>query len=126
MDLSQNFVKKMHVEADEYYKYPGASHCDELPYLFKTGDDTKINSPALDSQEFKVIKKMVETFTSFAATGNPNNNQIKETWEEVQNVNSPFKCLNISNDGENMIALPEGERLETWNKIFKKENVDLY
>jgi hypothetical protein len=30
-DTSQNFVKKSHVAADEYGKYPGASHCDELP-----------------------------------------------------------------------------------------------
>lgn len=116
----------MHVGADEYYKYPGASHCDELPYLFKTAAGTNIKAPALDSKEFMVIKKMVALFTSFAATGNPNNNEIKENWEEIHNGDSPFKCFNINEEEDKMVPLPEGKRLETWNKIFKQENVDLY
>lgn len=126
VDLSQNFVKKSHVAADEYQKYPGASHCDELPYLFKTGVDTRIESPTLDSKEFSVIKKMVETFTSFATTGDPNNSEIKENWEQIKKGDEPLKCLNIGNNEENMIPLPEGENLKTWNEIFKRENVDLY
>lgn len=125
MDLSQNFVKKMHVSADEYEKYPGASHCDELPYLFKTGPDTLIDSPRIDSKEFEIIKKMTETFSAFAMHGNPNNSEIGGAFETIDSSDLPFKCLNIRHDEIKMQEMPEGERLKTWNEIFQKENVDL-
>lgn len=126
VDLSQNFVKKMHVGADEYHKYPGASHCDELPYLFKTGPGTNISSPTIDSKEFAMIIKMVETFTSFAASGDPNNLQLGAKWEAVEENVLPFKCLNINQDETKMMTLPEGESLKTLNEVFQKENVDLF
>lgn len=126
VDGSQNFVKKSHIGADEYDKYPGASHCDELPYLFKTGPSTNISSPSLDSKEFNVMKKMVETFTSFATTGDPNNHELDEKFDEVKSKDSFYNCLNISERGTNMMPLPEEERLKTWNEIFDKEKVDLY
>jgi len=116
----------MHVGADEYHKYPGASHCDELPYLFKTGEDTKIEAPAIDSKELKAMKTMVETFTSFALNGDPNNSEIKENWEEIKSGGSTFKCMNITGDEAKMIPLPEGEGLKTWDEMFKRENVELY
>lgn len=116
----------MHVRPDEYDKYPGASHCDELPYIFKTGAETNIDSPSLDSKEFGVIKSMVDTFTTFAATGDPNNNQLKGKWDELKPDDSPVKCLNITGDEAKMVPLPEAKKLETWNEIFRKENVQLY
>lgn len=122
VDLSQNFVKKSHV--NEQDNFPGASHCDELPYLFKTGADTKIPSPSLDSKEFEMITTMVETFTAFANSGKPNNAKISE-WEQVEK-NTPFKCMNINQDKIEMIDLPENSRVKVWNEIFEKENVKLY
>lgn len=124
VDLSQNFVKKLHVEEAERSKYPGASHCDELPYLFKTSNTTKIPSPAIDSKEFEMINTMVETFTTFAATGDPNNRAITEKWEAVDS--KELSCLNINQSEIKMIPLPEGERLKKWNEIFQRENVELY
>lgn len=116
----------MHVAADEYAKYPGASHCDELPYLFKTGKETKISPPTLDSKEFDMIQKMTETFTTFASLGDPNNHEIHEHWEDIQSKETPFRCMNINQDETKMMQLPESERLKTWNEIFEQENVDLH
>lgn len=125
VDASQNFVKKMHVKPEEYEKYPGASHCDELPYLFKTEASTAIPSPTLDSVEFSVIRKMVETFVTFAATGDPNNQEIDELWTAIDSSNPSLNCMNFTNDKSQMMPLPEGETLEVWNEIFERENVNL-
>lgn len=125
VDGSQNFVKKMHVAPEEYGKYPGASHCDELAYLFKTEASTKISSPTLDSLEFEVIKKMVETFTTFAATGDPNNPEIGSKWHAIESLKLPFDCMNISNDEIKMKPLPESHTLEVWNEVFEREGTNL-
>lgn len=126
VDTSQNFVKKMHVGEDEYEKYPGASHCDELPYIFKTGPDTKIISPAIESKEMEMIKVMTETFASFATSGDPNNHEIAEQWMAVDSNKLPFSCLNIGTNEIKMMPLPESTRLTTWNEIYAEEKVDLF
>lgn len=118
VDLSQNLTKQLF--ADELLKYHGAAHGDDLPYIFKTS--LKLTSPALDSKEFGVIKRMIEMFTSFASSGDPNNCELSETWDPVE---FPLKCLNISADESKMIDFPESERLKIWDEIFEKENVDL-
>lgn len=126
VDGSQNYAKLMLVAPDDYSKYPGASHCDDLPYLFKTGPPFSLPSPTLDSVEFKVIKKMVETFTTFASTGDPNNQEIGKKWTAVESLTLPFSCMNIKNDENQMIPLPEAEHFEAWKKMFERENVNLY
>lgn len=125
VDLNQNFVKKAHVTEDEWKtgKYPGASHCDELPYIFKTGPDTNIDSPAIESKEFEMIKTMVDTFTSFAESGDPNNSRLKK-WETVNEAS--LQGMNINENGSKMMEFPENSRIKVWNEIFKKENVALY
>ncbi|CRK91320.1 CLUMA_CG004994, isoform A [Clunio marinus] len=127
IDLSQNFVKKMHVPEEEYKKYPGASHCDELPYIFKTNEQsTKLSSPTIDSKEFHVIRKMTETFTSFATNGDPNNQELGVQWDELESKDESLKCLNIHHNETKMILLPESRNLKVWNDIYSRENVDLY
>jgi cholinesterase len=123
IDGSQNFVKKMHVGPEESDKYPGASHCDELPYLFKT--KTNISSPTLDSLEFDVIKKMVETFTTFAASGDPNNPEMGSHWHAIESLELPYHCMNISNNKIGMEPLPESATLKVWNEVFESENESL-
>lgn len=124
VDLRQNFVKRMHLNDDEQHKYPGASHCDELPYLFKTGKHTNLTSPTLESKEFEMITTMVETFTSFAKNGNPNNEKLNQMWPQVTSVNS-LMCLNINENDIEVRELPEMKRLRVWNEIFACENADL-
>lgn len=72
-----------------------------------------------------MIRKMTETFTTFAANGDPNNQEIHE-WGQVESTELPFKCMNINQDETKMMPLPEGERLKTWNEVFARENVETY
>lgn len=117
-------MKKMHVKRDEHHKYPGASHCDELPYLFKTGKDINIASPTLESKEFEMITTMVHIFTSFATNGDPNNQRLKEKWPQIT-PNDSLLCLNINEAEITVKSLPEAKRLRVWNETFARENVDL-
>lgn len=73
-----------------------------------------------------MINTMVETFASFAATGDPNNREILDEWKTIITKDLPFSCLNINQDEIKMMPLPESERLKTWNDIFNRENIDLY
>lgn len=48
------------------------------------------------------------------------------TWEPVTSLELPLHCLNISEKGLAMIALPETERLLVWDSVYKDEHVALY
>lgn len=72
----------------------------------------------------------VSLFTSFAATGNPNDNLINAdlqnvTWEPLDSLDPPFKCLNIT-DSLEIVTFPESERLQIWDEMYKRTNVPLY
>lgn len=60
---------------------------------------------------------MVSIITSFAITGNPNSDHNEATWKPVDSIN-PLMCLNISNDNNGVIPLPEQERLKVWEEII--------
>lgn len=65
-------------------------------------------------------------FSTFAATSDPNNEQIGENWPAVQEAKLPFECLNISNETAKMMALPESDKFRVWFEMFERENVDLF
>lgn len=114
-----NFVKKLH-QAKEM---PGASHCDELPYLFKTCDSI-VDFSKLGPKEMKMIDTMTSMWTNFAKTGKPVNDESQ--WKEVQLNETPLKCFNINQEQCNVISLPESDTLKVWNDIYKAENVEMF
>lgn len=72
----------------------------------------------------------VSLLTSFATTGNPNDNLIKAEfngveWQPVDSLEPPFSCLNI---GENLdfLKLPESDRLAIWDEIYLQTSTPLY
>lgn len=73
-----------------------------------------------------MIKKMTETFTTFASNGDPNNHEIQAQWSQIESQELPFKCLNINQHEIKMIPLPEAERLKTWNEIFAREKIETF
>jgi Carboxylesterase family len=73
-----------------------------------------------------MIRKMTDIFTAFATNGNPNNHEIQEKWDQIETNELPFKCMNINQDKTIMMPLPEGDRLKTWDEIFKRENVETF
>lgn len=108
------------------YEVRGACHGDELSYLYAdTMEGTDVPEPT--TPEFKMIQTMVELWTNFATSGNPNsphNENIKGTkWEPIPNKTLPYKVLNI-NEKLEMVELPEAKRMEIWDSIY--ENDELY
>ncbi len=68
--------------------------------------------------------------TSFATTGNPNDNILNVDlqnveWHPVDTKKPPFKLLNIDEDLELKIQ-PEAERLLFWDSLYAETNTPLY
>ncbi|XP_054085642.1 esterase B1-like isoform X2 [Zeugodacus cucurbitae] len=99
----------------------GVSHADELAYLFS---HAMASAAPRDSPEYRTIQRIVGIWTQFAATGNPNDNQVHGLesliWEPVR---SAYKCLNIGEELE-IINWPEMENVKVWASTFDR-NKDL-
>lgn len=72
----------------------------------------------------------VSLLTSFASTGNPNDNVIKAEfngaeWQPVDSLEPPYSCLNIAKNLE-FKKLPESQRLAIWDEIYLQTNTPLY
>lgn len=106
-------------------EYEGASHGDDMSYLFKTSLPGTI-TPAVDSKEFALINQMVSYVTSFAINGNPNSFENETDWKPLDcSTSTPLKCFRISNDSSETIEFP-ADRLIVWNDICVDSNVPLY
>lgn len=139
-----NFVKKL-VQCEAF---EGASHGDDLAYLWKHDGHMPAETPKIDSVEFQMIKKMVtfmkfllkneaililfycyqvSIYTTFAITGNPNNAEMEDVvWEPITSTQLPLSCLNISEKELEMMFLPESKRLKVWDSVYNDASVALY
>lgn len=96
----------------------GASHADDLPYLFKN----KL-TPTIEpgSPEDVAVRRMTKLWTNFAKHGDPNPAQkdpsVPVEWKSV--ARDAFNFLNI---GEELIAdvNPDAERMALWEGIYKE------
>lgn len=104
-------------------KFDGVTHAEDIFYLFYSKTEG-VKVPGIDSKEFELIKKMVETFTSFIISGDPNNEAIP-TWQPVSTAR-PTQCMNLTNELFEMISLPEEKRLKIWDQILNDEGIPLY
>ncbi|XP_037945470.1 esterase B1-like isoform X1 [Teleopsis dalmanni] len=94
----------------------GVCHADDVSYIFRGAiSGTHItNSP-----EDLVIRTMINIFTSFAITGNPNCQELAHVnFEPVKN-SSEIMCLNISHKTE-FIKLPELDKMKVWDSFYRK------
>lgn len=105
-------------------EYDGASHGDDMSYLFKA-NLPGMTGPSIDSKEFALIKQMVSFITSFMINGNPNNVESESVWEPVD-TSKPLECFRISNDSVETIEFAAIDRLKVWNEICEDSNVPLY
>lgn len=86
--------------------------------------------PPRNSEEWKTMERMVGSFTAFAKTGDPNNEALGPVnWEPVALETSEknsyrYKCLNVSNN-VTFIDVPELERMQYWDRLYKYCNVDI-
>ncbi|GAB0093838.1 hypothetical protein DMENIID0001_090200 [Sergentomyia squamirostris] len=99
----------------------GTCHGDDIGFLFSSA--LQSNAPAEGSPERKMIDRMVEMWTSFATTGNPNCLAIAPIkWLPVSPNGPPYRCLNINSD-ISFVLLPEVERMAVWDSIFHRDQL---
>nr|WAU86699.1 carboxylesterase [Bradysia odoriphaga] len=121
---TQNHYRNAHIGLG----VKGVCHADELSYLFK---QIYVDVPGSDSMELTAITRFVSMFTSFAATGNPNDNILNATmnkvqWLPVDTLDPPFKCLNIEADYVKFEIFPHSERLNVWDWVYGETKTPLY
>lgn len=74
------------------------------------------------SEEFKTVQFMIETWTKFAESGNPNSEIISPVnWEPLLKDEFPVRCLNISNELR-VIDLPETNRMAFWDSFYETDD----
>ncbi|KAG4071064.1 hypothetical protein HA402_006850 [Bradysia odoriphaga] len=105
----------------------GVLHADEVSYYFKHNFGPM---PDQQSMEFTAVNRFVSLMTSFATTGNPNDNVLNAdlqnvVWHPVDTKNHPVKLLNIDENLEFKIQ-PEAERLMFWNQLYVETDTPLY
>lgn len=103
--------------------YKGASHADDIFYLFATNFHAP---PAIDSKEFATIQKMVGMFTSFAISGDPNCEEVAHVAIKPNDGLTPLKCVNITENDVAVIPLPDEEKFKIWSSIYEELDVKLY
>ncbi|GJQ76636.1 hypothetical protein Trydic_g15496 [Trypoxylus dichotomus] len=113
VDGKFNVYKKLHGSDS-----PGASHSDDVCYLFKVG--SQINDIIRNSFEDITIQRMVKLWTNFAKYGNPNgcgsDANIPVDWKPID-VEKIY-CLDIGKELSICIN-PEYDRVKFWDKIYR-------
>ncbi|XP_055606001.1 esterase FE4-like [Uranotaenia lowii] len=109
-----------------YSSLKGASHIDEVYYLF-SAPILKTEIPK-SSESFAMRQKMVRMWANFARQGHPteNDEELALNWEPVQNIpvdskESRIDVLDIGDDIR-MMPIPERARMDFWMELFAKYN----
>ncbi|KAH8243628.1 hypothetical protein KR032_009034, partial [Drosophila birchii] len=99
----------------------GVCHADELSYLFYTVLSTQLDK---SSEEYQTIERMVGMWTSFAANGNPNCQELGNAkWEPLQRMECGVEqCFNINQELD-MRELPEADSMAMWDSLYPKESL---
>nr|NP_001246965.1 alpha-Esterase-5, isoform B [Drosophila melanogaster]AFH06284.1 alpha-Esterase-5, isoform B [Drosophila melanogaster] len=93
----------------------GVAHADDLSYLFRNAGSWKLDKT---SAEYRTIERMIGIWTAFAATSNPNCPEIGHLEWKPSTKNDPKRVINISSD-VTIIDLPEYEKLQIWDNLYK-------
>lgn len=103
----------------------GVCHGDDMSYYFRPLKTA--SEPPKNTDEWKTIDRMCELLTTFAATGDPNNELIAPTqWHpcrygsttDDQNEGG-YKFLNLSSTIY-FIEWPDLERIKFWDDIIEE------
>nr|XP_022900924.1 esterase FE4-like [Onthophagus taurus] len=102
--------------------FPGASHSDELCYLFKMSKNPPVEE---NSYEDKTIQRMVKLWTNFAKNGNPNNLDgenalINIEWKPIEKDKLHF--INIG-DELTVGINPDKEGTDFWEEVFNMKSI---
>ncbi len=104
-------------------QYKGASHADDLFYLFNSKFAENVEK---SSKEFKVVQQMVGIYTNFAINGTPNCEEIEPVKFTVLSADREFKCVQITENEVKEIVIPEIDKLKVWDSIYKDHDVPMW
>ncbi|KAH8279024.1 hypothetical protein KR018_012576, partial [Drosophila ironensis] len=102
-------------------KLRGVAHVDDHSYLWFGDFSWKLDR---NTAEFLTIERMIDMLLSFANTGDPNCNHIREQlprtkkWKPLDKK-SALECLNIS-DNITLRELPELKKLKVWESVCQE------
>lgn len=97
----------------------GVPHAEELTYLFRNLRSWKLEKC---SNEYRTIKRLIDIWTTFAASSNPNCMEISHLHWEPSSMDRPQRVLNISQNVE-IIDLPEYDKLLVWNTLYREQDL---
>lgn len=93
----------------------GVCHGDDLCYLFRFVFSVAMGK---DCPEYKITRTMIDIWTSFAASSDPNCSSLEDIKFKPVSRNETMKCLNIS-EKLDFIDLPELQKIEkVWNTFY--------
>jgi carboxylesterase type B len=121
-DTDFNFLKTS-IPGVEIYREP--THSEDMLHLFKS--IMHKNLMEVSEQSRKVLELMVTTFTNFAATGNPSAPELDVHWPSVSKEHELWSGrnflmgMNIREDRNEFMTLPESDRCEVFEEIFEME-----
>ncbi|XP_068993946.1 juvenile hormone esterase-like [Neodiprion pinetum] len=101
-------------------RLPGASHGDDVVYLFHQ----RLlfwRKPVAGSDDEYVINTMIRLWTNFAKHGNPTPKEDPLTWKPVSL--HEFHFLNISGRDTKLQMNPYHERAQFWDKAYQKSTI---
>ncbi|CAG9805087.1 unnamed protein product [Chironomus riparius] len=112
----RNFLKEFYQSTE----YKGASHGDELFYIFENAIFDRLET---NSNDFKIMKQYVGILTNFAIKSSPNSEEIEPL--KLKELTDPNKimCLQITEKGTSIVELPESEKLKVWGTLYKDSKV---
>lgn len=116
---THNNVLKQFIGGVDLYREP--AHGADLAHLFKT----VFHNRTLDQmtpQAYKIVQIMVNTFTNFAATGNPSVQSLNIDWPPVSNEKELLMGLWIHENTSEVGVFPEERRMRVFDEIWDMEH----
>ncbi|XP_045534395.1 juvenile hormone esterase-like [Papilio machaon] len=99
-----------------FNNYKGASHIDEIFYLF----NNEINKCPYEEQERlrEIVFMITKLWTDFAKTGNPTPDNCQDfTWQPYTHIGKEYLRLN---ENPSMDTFADMKRVKFWNSLYKE------
>lgn len=95
----------------------GAAHADDISYLYYCKEAWELPK---NSEDYRMIRRMISMYTSFARNSNPNCAEIEPAiWRPIS-PEEPFRMLNINTNFQMLPVLPNGKKWSFWLKLYKE------
>ncbi|KAG8256291.1 hypothetical protein J6590_071807 [Homalodisca vitripennis] len=108
-------MKFPYPEHESKVKSSDTCHCDDFGYLYSFN---LLGTPELIPEYKDAIIRHVKTWTHFASTGDPNNENLTVTWRKDSATNPRY--MDIGTTWKMKEGLPLPDRMEFWKNLVSK------